>query len=401
MRKFGFIASGVLLGGSLLVATSAFAGGFAIREQSTTGLGKAFADSAAGSDLSSMFWNPAAVTTKDGLNSSSSATLIVPDTKITPTAGSATSMDELGFVGASYYNYQFSPQLYVGLSINAPFGLVSDANNNSWAGAQLNRRSEIMTINAAPTIGYKIAPNLSVAAGLQIEYISARLEQAVIAPIGPSAVIKGDDTAVGFTLGALYKNEESGTSIGVGFRSMISHELDGTTHIPGVTPLTATKAVIDTPEMVTASIRQQVTDSLALMANVEWTNWSRLKQLVVSPGFGGGADIVENFSWNNSWFISGGAEMQLTDQLTVRTGLGYEQTPVPTLTRGARLPDSDRIWLSLGGSYKWSDSTTLDFGYTHLFFEDANISPLNPLIPNADIDNSIDIVSVGLRMKWQ
>ena len=73
MRKFGYIASGVLVGSSLMIATSAIAGGFAIREQSTTGLGLAFADAAAGSDLSSMFWNPAAVTAVDGMNTVSSS----------------------------------------------------------------------------------------------------------------------------------------------------------------------------------------------------------------------------------------------------------------------------------------------------------------------------------------
>jgi len=399
---------GAIIGGSLLVASSAIAGGFAIREQSTTGLGKAFADSAAGSDLSSMYWNPAAVTAEEGMNSVSSISGIISDTKVQPTAGTSfgltgTTIDEFAVLGASYYNYQLNQQLYVGLSINSPLGLVTDAANRSWGGAAYNRRSEILTLNAAPTVGYKLTPNLSVAAGLQVEYMKARLTSAV--PVGAlfanDIVIKGDDVAVGFTLGALYKSENTGTSLGVGYRSSIHHNLEGTLHGHPVIAAGDIKAELDTPEMVTVSLRQDVMSGLALMANFEWSNWSRMKELRVKNK-NGAADIVEDFSWNDSWLISFGAEYEIIDDLTLRTGLGFEKTPVPNSTRGARLPDSDRVWLSLGGSYEWNENTTLDFAYSHIFFDDSKIALASATkgVLNADVENSADILSVGARIKW-
>ncbi|MCP4937356.1 MAG: transporter [bacterium] len=406
MRTIGYIASGVVVGSSLVIASSAIAGGFAIREQSTTGLGAAFADSAAGSDLSSMFWNPAAVTTQDGMNSLSSFTVIVPDTEIDLTAGSTfgaggTTMDTLGLLAGSYFNYQISPKLYVGASINAPFGLVTEANDPGWGGATYNRKSEMLTFNVAPTVGYKVTPGISIAAGLQVEYIKARLASAapVAALFATDIVIKGDDVAVGYTLGALFEPTSS-TKIGVGFRSSIKHKLDGTIRSHAAVGLNDdVTAKLDTPEMVTASIRQQVTPSLALMVNYEWSNWSRLSELRVVQD-GGGADVVEDFSWEDSWFVSGGAEMMVGDALTVRTGLGYEKTPVPSTTRSARLPDSDRIWLSFGGSYKWSETTTLDFGYSHIFFKDSKIAQTAKGALFADVENSADIISIGMRHKW-
>jgi long-chain fatty acid transport protein len=51
-----------------VLATSASAGGFAIREQSVESQGASFAGSAAFGGLSSMYWNPAAAANKDGLN---------------------------------------------------------------------------------------------------------------------------------------------------------------------------------------------------------------------------------------------------------------------------------------------------------------------------------------------
>ena len=401
MRKIGYIASGVVVGSSLMIASSAIAGGFAIREQSTTGLGVAFADSAAGSDLSSMYWNPAAVTSQDGMNSLASNTVIVPDTNIydvtSPFGTKGTGLDTLGLLAGSYFNYQVNSQLYVGMSINAPFGLVTKADDQDWSGAHLNRKSSILTFNAAPTVGYKITPNISLAAGLQIEYIDVRLAgNSTGGGTGPDVVIKGKDIAVGFTLGALYKSD-GGTSIGVGFRSSIDHDVSGTMHQDGAFAFDIT-ANLKTPEMVTVSLKQQITDSFAVMANYEWANWSRLASLEVVRDADGAIPVTEDFDWEDSWFASVGAEMMLGDAMTVRAGIGYEVSPVPAATRSARLPDSDRIWLSFGGSYKWNEAMTLDFGYSHIFFEDTDIIAQKGV--TAKVENSVDVVSFGLRHKF-
>ena len=113
MRTIGYIASGVIVGSSLMIASSAIAGGFSLRQQSTTGTGLAYADSAAGTNLSSMYWNPAAVTTLDGTNTSSNYSLIMPNTELnmdTPGQVGITK-DDLSLMGATYVNYQINPKI--------------------------------------------------------------------------------------------------------------------------------------------------------------------------------------------------------------------------------------------------------------------------------------------------
>ena len=62
---------------SALGATDqANAGGFAVREQSSYFQGSGFAGTAAGGDISSMFWNSAAITTVPGSNAEASGTII-------------------------------------------------------------------------------------------------------------------------------------------------------------------------------------------------------------------------------------------------------------------------------------------------------------------------------------
>ena len=174
------------------MTTAAVAGGFAVREQSSSAQGASFAGSAAGFDLSSMYWNPAAVTRKSGINSESHAALILGQSDLTATAGTlddpalgdATSgnIGDPALAPASYANYQLG-QFYVGVSINSPFGLTTKPERN-WRGRSLGQTSELLTINAAPTVGYKIMPGVAVAAGAQVQYINARLTAIVPGPIG-------------------------------------------------------------------------------------------------------------------------------------------------------------------------------------------------------------------------
>jgi long-chain fatty acid transport protein len=417
MRNMNRVTAGVIVGTSLLLTTSALAGGFAIREQSTTGLGMAFAGSAAGSDLTSMYWNPAAVTTQDGLNSASSYTLIVPDTDITAkpgsrlpyTIGQAVDVGEIGAVGASYYNYQLNKDFYVGLGLNSPFGLVTKPENPLWSGQVQSETTKMLTLNATPTIGYKVAPWVSVAAGLQVEYMEVTMKSALV-PNRALSVLKGDDTAVGFTAGVLL-TPMTGTNIGVGFRSSIDHQLEGTAATPA--SVKEVSANIETPEMVTVSLRQQVTPGFALLGSYEWTNWSRLETLKVYDRISGTLVKSDNYNWEDGWMASVGAEFQATNDITLRSGIGYESSPVPDAFRGSAIPDSNRTWLSVGGTYKWSESTLFDIGYSHVAFENATIDKTGtavvpagrrlvtiPVRLNADVENSADIVSAGLRVKW-
>ena len=55
------------------------------------------------------------------------------------------------------------------------------------------------------------------------------------------------------------------------------------------------------------------------------------------------------------------------DRLTVRAGVGYEKSPITDQVRIPLLPDNDRYWLSLGGSYKLTPKMSFDLAYSHLF----------------------------------
>ncbi len=394
---------------ALAVTTGfAFAGGFAVREQSASLMGAAFAGAAAGGDLSSAFWNPAAFgIAENGLTTQSAYSAIFADTElsngVSPFGGAtSTEIDRIGILSASYAAYRMSDKMVFGLSINAPFGLATDPDNENWTGRFHSREAEMMTLNVAPTLAYEVSPGVHVAAGLQLEYAKLKLWSAAnpfVVPV-PSASIKVDDTiGVGFTLGILLKPAE-GTSVGLGFRSSIEHDLEGKFTTPlGSLPVSAT---LETPEMVTFSISQAVSNTMRVMGNVEWSNWSRVATVPV-VGFPGGAVIDAN--WDDGWFVSGGAEYDYMPGLTLRGGVGYEKSPIREPgQRLVQLPDSDRVWLSVGASYRYSEATTLDFSYAHIFFEDEHLTrgalSAPAAVLDADVENSANIISVGMRTRW-
>ena len=278
-----------------VVSDAAFAGGFAIHEQSTQFIGSAFAGEAAGGTLSSMFWNPAAVGQFNGTWSESANTALLPQSEIHALPGSTLvpsfpsdsgNIDEDAIVGASYLSYQLSPSVVFGLSINAPFGL-STKTNEFWAGQTLSRENTLETYNFAPTIAYRVLPGLILGAGVQVEYMRAKLQAAApISPTFPGVTTKGDDVGVGFTLGALWE-PSTGTSLGLGFRSSIDHTLEGSFSIQGIGG-NDINASIQTPELVALSLRQVLMPQWTALATVEWTNWSRLDKVdTVCRGAGG------------------------------------------------------------------------------------------------------------------
>src|SRR5262249_31915375 len=177
------------------------------------------------------------------------------------------------------------------------------------------------------------------------------------------------------------------------------------------TALVGISATIPLPDVATASIRQRVGDSWTLMGTVEWTNWSRLGVVPITPNttlVPPGIPTALGFNWRDGWLVSVGAEYQFRPNMILRAGVGFERSPIDDSNRSVRLPDNDRIWLSAGATYHWNTQLSIDIAYSHLFMDDGaiNIVPGNPAFVPAlgtftgTSDGQVDIFSVALRYKF-
>lgn len=387
----------------LVMAGSAAASGFALIEQSGSGLGNAYAGGAAGGeDASTIFYNPAGMSRLTGKQIAVAGNMIKPSAKFTGTGGiggdNGGDAGSWALVPNAYFAMELNPQMRLGLGINAPFGLQTEY-TPTWTGRAQGIKSKIETINLNPSLSYQVSESLSVGAGVSYQRIRGELTS--FAGAAGTAIITGSDAAWGSNLGALY-NVNPSTRIGVSYRSAIAYKLSGGATFSAV-PILNTPVTLDIkmPDSFSVSAFHQLSDKWDVMADASWTGWSVLKEIRVLRPSGTTVTFTPE-NWKNTWRVSAGANYHYSDQWMARAGMAFDQTPVSDASRTVRIPDADRTWLSVGGQYKPSKAGALDFGYAHLFVNSAAMN--QNAVQNPDLigkgflvgsySNSVDIFSV-------
>lgn len=400
---------------------SAFGSGFALIEQSASGLGNAFAGGAAGAeDASTIFFNPAGMTRLQGGQMILGAHVIIPSLKFhnegsTHVLQTVTGVPLLGGNGGDagvteiipnfYYSRKITDRFCVGIGVNSPFGLATDYSDN-WVGRYHALDSDLVSVNINPSIAYKVNDHLSVGAGISAQYLRAELSNAIdfgtldaigyFAPLGiPDGALhltpqrsdgfvklEGNDWAVGYNLGVLYEFNKD-TRLGAAYRSRIKHTIEGDadfSHVPsGFKPYpvfrdTGAKAEITLPDSFSLSLFHQLAQQWAVMADFTWTNWSLFKELKIDFDNSNQPSSTTTENWQNTYRYSFGVTYAPDKTWTFRTGTAYDRSAVSDKKyRTPRIPDSDRIWATAGMGYKLSDSFRFDIGYAHLFINDPEI----------------------------
>lgn len=234
--------------------------------------------------------------------------------------------------------------------------------------------------------------------------------------------VTGINVAAGYNLGYMYQYNDN-IRFGLTYRSRIVHDISVDTNwdftgvtgtVPDPNSTTALGALtgqrvnvkdyasvyarpsgtgsvrIVSPSTLAASLFDQLTPRLALMGTVSYVQTSSTQNLTIHfddvtrpdggcygaatcyPGVTKQGDAVINNNFRDTWKVSIGANYQLTDKLMLRTGLGYEQTPVPdAAARYAGLPDNDRYIYSLGGRYTVRKGLSIDAAYSLILIKDS------------------------------
>lgn len=404
--------AGVLAG----VSGGAAASGFQLLEQNSSGLGNAYAGTAASAeDASTIYFNPAGMSFLNGRDFAVSLSAIKPSSKFsnngsqtTPVAGlfplgTGTGGDagDWALLPALYYAHAINSNLSLGLSVNAPFGLKTEYDAD-WIGRFQAIKSELKTIAITPTVAYRFTPTTSVGLGIRAQKADAELTSAT-SPLAPGAQnkLEGDDWGWGFSLGIL-SQVTPGTRIGAAYQSQVKHEVKGTLTSVGLPGGSApAKADVTLPDILTVSLAHQLNRKWELLADVAWTNWSKFQELRVVNASTGALLSLTPENWDDTWRVALGANYQYSGQWKLRFGVAYDETPVSDQFRTARIPDESRVWLAVGAQYKLTPKSAIDFGYAHLFVKDGSIDKTETLGAGpsgtrlrGDYDNRVDIIGV-------
>ena len=313
-----------------------------------------------------------------------------------PLNGTGGDLGKFSILPNLYFSTAITPEIHVGLGINAPFGLSTEYDKN-WLGRFQAVKSEVKTININPSIAFKVNDTLSLGAGISAMRASATLTRAVNFGAGGEGMvgIRGDDWGYGYNLGAIVQVTPD-TRLGIAYRSKIDQMLKGDAHFtrPAAVPFAAApdggiSASASLPENIAFSSFSKFSDQWELLGDVTWTHWSRFKELRINRDSGALLSLTQE-NWENTWRISVGANYRYTDNLKLRAGLAYDQEAIKDAFRTARIPGNDRTWLSIGAQYKVSEKSVLDIGYSHLFIKDAPIDDNQTATNNGRIKGEFD-----------
>ena len=448
--------------GQLALYHPAWGAGFALIENSASGMGSAFAGAAAlGEDPSTVWFNPAGMTLLQDQQVSVALHAIMPSASFsdrgsylnpaltgdTVLPGSLTGPNDTtevtGYVPNLYYVVPFAERYRFGLGINVPFGLETDYQDD-WVGRYHATHSYLKTININPALAWQATDSLSLGFGVDIQYIEADLSQMIdsgaiclglvgvsnerlarclsegLLPNTPAndsqGGFSGDDWGLGYNLGLMYRFGDV-NRIGLAYRSKVSQSLEGK-GVFSVNPAlrsylddfgysafmtnSGVTADTDMPESASLSGVFALSDRLTLLADISWTGWSSFQELRVVYDNPAQPDFVDDESWEDSMRYALGLNYR-QGQRVWRVGVAYDETPIPDPQhRTARIPGNDRIWLALGVGLPVFESIWLDLGYAHLFVDDTPIEQTNAYdyVLRGVYESDVDILSLQATMTF-
>lgn len=393
IRYAGRLAAAALLTAAALSAQTASAAGFQLTEQSSLGAGRAYAGAGiVGDDLSAVHYNPAGMTLLPGTQMQAGSVWIEVNAEYEGDLGSSENGRYKGqAIPAGYITHQLTDDVWLGLGLTVPFGMGTDY-SKGWEGAERGYTSTILTFDINPNIAWKVNDFLSVGGGISLQYAKAKLGAALYKDVSGHAVnagngkIDADSWDWGWNFGIMVSPTER-LRLGLSYRSSITHDAEGDfDYAPSAAAaaqpplgygLTATtfnsKATVKTPDTVMFTTTWEATDNLRLSSLIRWSKWSNFKTLTIKneasgmyKALGFDSKSYDN-DWEDTWLFSVGADYKLNDAWTVRGGVAYEKDPVSdNKKRMAVIPDTDRLWLSVGATWHAAKNFQIDGGFSYL-----------------------------------
>lgn len=379
----------IAVAGSLLSTSAAVnAAGFQLAEYSATGLGRAYAGEAAMADNASAQWrNPAMLTYLEGTQVSIGAIYVDPNVDINGTSrfmgndvpANSSDFAHDAIIPNFYVSHQYNDKLAFGLALGTNYGMETNLGDD-FSATNFGNEASVMSMEVNLNTAYQVTESVSIGGG--VRYVMADGSfGAKVSPQFPNLsgstlkYMEGDDTAWAWQIGTAWQIDED-NRIGFTYKSEVDLTLEGFAKGAGfgLTAAQQKAGSMDLALPATAELASfhQLTDKVALHASINWTDWSSFEKLVADfPGEA--SNTIKHENWEDNFRYSVGATYKVDSKLVLRTGIAYDESAVGDEYRTATIPETDRLWLSLGAGYQWSEQLSFDAGFTYIFAKDAQM----------------------------
>jgi len=261
--------------------------------------------------------------------------------------------------GSFFFVYGVSDRLKVGFGTFAYFGGVTEFNLN-WAGRFHLQGAVLLGDTFMPAVAYRINDWLSVGAGLNIMLGFLKEKVGILnitSPINGQARYKDITAGVGGDIGILLQPTEK-TRVGLTYLTPVNLNFGDVPHFSGLGPVLIGLfkkrgffgANVDlgmtVPQGVSLSIYHQLSDTVALLGDANWQNWSQFGDVGISVNSQNPRSLTQNLNYNDTWSLAGGVQWKAVSNWLLSAGFRYDSSMVSDSTRTVTAP--------IGSQYRWT-----------------------------------------------
>ncbi|HBH7065585.1 long-chain fatty acid transporter FadL [Enterobacter genomosp. O] len=398
-----------------IVSTSAWSAGFQLNEFSSSGLGRAYSgEGAIADDAGNASRNPALIMMFDRPTFSAGAIFVDPGVDISgrsPTGASlnADNIAPTAWVPNLHFVAPINDQFGWGASVTSNYGLATEFSDNYAAGA-FGGKTDLETLNLNLSGAYRLDNHWSFGVGFDAVYAKAKIERyagdlgkivagsgALPPPLAQQvagipadtqiAYLKGDEWGFGWNAGILYELDKN-NRYGFTYRSEVKIDFDGDykSSLPSAynqilgnfgLPMgtngstTGGSLSLHLPEMWELSGYNKVAPQWAIHYSLTYTSWSQFQELKATNSKGDTL-FYKDESFRDAYRIALGTTYYMDDNWTFRTGIAFDDSPVPADKRSISIPDQDRFWLSAGATYAFNKDASVDAGISYMHGQKVN-----------------------------
>jgi len=426
MRIVGIIRTGIAIAASIFLAAPVMAGGFYLYEVGSPDVGLAAAGYAArAQDASTVFTNPAGMTRLDRPEIQVGAQPMYMNLKFSPdssTTNTGPDGDASAWIpaGSMFYVQPVSKDLALGFGMFGNFGL-SMKYEDDWVGRYYAREVTLQGLTFMPSVAYRLSPQISIGAGLGIMYATFKDTVALnnrafdLLPDVPDGQLKLEDHDWGFNgkFGILYEPNKT-TRFGATYTTQTVLKFSAGTEWSGLGPGLdnalrnsgrrngGLNLGFRAPQAVMVSAFHDVTDRLALLANVGWEQWSKFGFINVGA-FNSSANLTTDLNFKDTWHGALGAQYRVSDPWRLSAGVAYDSAMLDDNQRNPAMPVGDTWRFALGGQYFWTPKVTVSGAYELAWSGDLPMTVSRPAagtVSGEYKDTAIHVLDLTLNYKF-